>query len=77
MADSTSGPLANLAGSVTKSKLDSEIITQTLDKINKSGGGKKSRGSLQANMSDSYNFNKDVLSAAYEGKGTIADYSKG
>ncbi|MDR2892523.1 MAG: hypothetical protein LBV80_05505 [Deltaproteobacteria bacterium] len=75
MADSTSSSLSNLAGSVAKSNLDSEIITQTLDKMNKVGG--KSKGGLRSSMSDMYDFNKDVLSAAYEGKGTIADYSKG
>ncbi|MDR2077277.1 MAG: hypothetical protein LBP61_10185 [Desulfovibrio sp.] len=55
-----------------KTRMDSEIITQTLDTLNsRSSGksGKKSFSAAQEGMSQTYDFSKSVLSAAYEGKG--------
>lgn len=72
MADNT------LTGaSIALEQVNSEIVTQTLDKLNSptTGGKKKSKYSAQAAMSDTYNLSKSVLSAAYEGKGTIIDNS--
>lgn len=70
MADDTSAQAAYLSASTATAKINSEIVTQTLDKVNKVGS--KSGGS-GSNMSDTYNFSKSVLSAVFEGKGTIAD----
>jgi hypothetical protein len=60
------------SGALLKAKMDSEIITQTLDTINsRSPGkyGKKSSSATQEGMSQTYDFSKSVLSAAYEAKG--------
>lgn len=70
MADKINAQAAMLAASTLTSKLNNKIVIQTLDKVNKNRGG-KSGG--QGGMSDTYDFSKKVLSAVYEGKGTIAD----
>lgn len=70
MAENFSIESAALAASTATAKLNSDIVTQTLDAVNKTGSGKKG---AQGGMSDTYNFSKQVLSAVYEGKGTIAD----
>ncbi len=56
-----------------KAKLDSQIITQTLDNLNGSqcGGKSKKGSSTQQAMSNTYEFSKEVLSAAYSDKGAI------
>jgi hypothetical protein len=67
------------SGALLKAQMDSDIITQTLDTLNsRSPGksGKKSLSSAQQGMSQTYDFSKSVLSAAYEAKG-IAVTSKG
>ena len=56
----------------TKARMDSDIITQTLDTLNnRSSGtpGKKSSSAAQEGVSQTYDFSKSVLSAAYEAKG--------
>lgn len=56
---------------MVKAKVDGEIITQTLDKVNAySKGQKKCSGGWQS-MDSMYDFNKSVLSAAYDSKGAI------
>lgn len=59
-------------------KVKGDIVTQTLDKLNSPGsiGKSKNSASGMGSMSDTYNFSKSVLSAVYEGKGTIIDYSR-
>ena len=70
-----SGQVAAAAGSVALQRVKGEIVTQTLDKLNSPGkGGKSKKNKFGAGaMSDTYNFSKSVLSAAYEGKGIIID----
>lgn len=70
MAEKISAQAAVLAASTATAKLNEQIVTQTLDKVNKIGGGKSGAGN---SMSDTYDLSKKVLSAVYEGKGTIAD----
>lgn len=70
MAEKLNAQAAVLSAATATAKLNSEIVTQTLDKVNKVGSGKKG---AQGSMSDTYDFSKKVLSAVYEGKGTIAD----
>ncbi len=48
------------------------VVTKTLDYLN-SGKKKNSAASAQQAMSDSYNFNKDILSAVYAPKGALTD----
>jgi hypothetical protein len=58
--------------SAAKAKLGAEVVTQTLDKLNNGPfRSKKSKGGSA--MSATYNFSKDVLSAAYSDKGSIAN----
>jgi hypothetical protein len=66
------------AGAASLQKVKGGIVTQTLDKLNSPGSGGKSKKNKfgQNAMSDTYNFSKSVLSAAYEGKGTIIDNSR-
>lgn len=63
------------AAAVSLESIKGDIVTGTLDTLNTYGGKKKkkSKNAMQSAMSDSYDFNKTVLSAAYEGKGTIID----
>lgn len=70
MASATAS-MAAMAASTSKSALDSQIVTKTLDTVNKFGGNKKSGSGYS--MSDTYNFSKDVLSAVYNNTGSIAN----
>lgn len=65
---------AAIAGS-QKEVIGAEIVTQTLDTLNKTASkGKKKTGGTAGNaMAASYDFNKSVLSAAYNPTGAIAD----
>lgn len=74
MANELTAQMVEAAGAVGKSKIEGQIVSQTLDAVDKKTkwGGKKDKG----DMSHTYEVSKKVLSAAYEGKGTIAD-SKG
>ncbi len=56
--------------SVTKGKMDMGIITGTLDALN-SGYGCGSKSSASSDMANTYNFSKDVLSAAYNPVGLV------
>ena len=70
MAEKIGAEAATLAANTATVKLNEQIVTQTLNKVNKAGGGKSGAGN---SMSDTYDFSKKVLSSVYEGKGTIAD----
>jgi len=63
------------AGAVSLARVKGEIVTQTLNKLNSPGSGGKSKKNKfgASSMSDTYHLSKSVLSAAYEGKGTIID----
>ncbi|MDR1490248.1 MAG: hypothetical protein LBS65_07175 [Desulfovibrio sp.] len=67
---------ADAAGAVVKAGIDRDIVTGTLNKLNKGGGLKKSGKSVQTDMSDTYHLSRSVLSAVYEGKGTLIDSSR-
>ena len=54
-----------------KASVGADIITQTLDTVNRYGS-KKKKGSCN-DMAASYDFQKSVLSAVYEPKGTITE----
>ena len=70
MANDTS---ISLDFSLTKAKLDADIVTGTLDKLN-SGDCGSSKGTGDA-MKQTYDFSKEILSAVYGGKGSIANGS--
>lgn len=65
---------------ITKVKIDSNIITGTLDTLNSgqfTKAGKSSKASsLDEAMKASTDFQKRVLNAVYAGKGTLIDSSK-
>ena len=70
---------AATAGAISLERVKGEIVTQTLDKLNPLGSGVKSKKSKmfgKTGMSDMYNLSKSVLSAVYQGKGTIIDSSR-
>lgn len=51
-----------------------QVVTQTLDTLNATAKKKsKNKLGIQGAMSQTYDLSKSVLSAAYEGKGTIID----
>ncbi|CAK7002794.1 MAG: hypothetical protein DELT_00100 [Desulfovibrio sp.] len=56
----------------TKETVGAQIVTQTLDTLNKTAPN-KSKSKTGANMAASYDFNKSVLSAAYNPTGTITE----
>ena len=59
-------------GALLKARMDSEIITRTLDTLNSGSpgkSGKKTFSAAQEGISQTYDFSKSVLSAAYEAKG--------
>lgn len=60
---------------VAAAKIGGDIITQTLDTLNSDtyGSTKSKKAGSQDAMSDSYHFQKSVLSAAYLGKGTAIE----
>ncbi len=60
-----------ISAATSKNMLDSQIITQTLDVLNANSGSTPKDGGV----SESYQFNKDVLSAAYDTKGTFINGS--
>jgi len=72
------GQMVAAAGAISMERVKGEIVTQTLDKLNSPrGGGKSKKNKFGASgMSDTYNLSKAVLSAAYEGKGTIIDSTR-
>lgn len=76
MADQTGAAGARLAAATAAGALNEQIVTQTLGKVNKIGGEVQKLGGpvgAPQGMSDTYDLSKKVLSAVYEGKGTIAD----
>ena len=66
--------MANNVNAAAKAALGAEVVTQTLDTLNSGMYSGKSKSGDK--MSQTYDFSKKVLSAVYEGKGSIAD-SKG
>lgn len=74
-----SNTLATAAAAVSLERVKGDIVTQTLDKLNGptyQSKSKKSKFSAQNAMSDTYNFSKSILSAAYEGKGSIINSTR-
>jgi hypothetical protein len=68
--------MATLESSVaaaTKAKFGADVVTQTLDKLNNGSFSKSKKSGSSNAMSNTYNFSKDVLSAAYGDKGIIAN----
>lgn len=62
--------VGTLATTVAQGKMDIGIITGTLDALN-SGYGSGSKYSASEDMANTYNFSKDVLSAAYNPVGLV------
>ncbi len=60
--------MAALSSSVAQARLNSDIITGTLDTLNSST---YSKSGSSADLAQSYNFNKDVLSSFYNPVGTV------
>ncbi len=63
-----------MAATVAMEKMKGDIVTGTLDALNSKSGSSGKSG--KDAMSQTYEFSKSVLSAAYEAKG-IAVNSKG
>ncbi|MDR1685701.1 MAG: hypothetical protein LBR82_04545 [Desulfovibrio sp.] len=66
------------AAGILKDSINRDIVTGTLNKLNEGHFSvkKKPKGSVQAAVSNTYNFSQSVLSAVYEGKGTLIDSSR-
>ena len=69
--DTNTLALSLASAKAQKASIGADIITQTLDAVNRYGSKKKS-GSC-GDMAASYEFQKSVLSAVYEPKGTITE----
>ena len=53
----------------TLEKIKGDIVSESLDKLN--GSKPKKSGCSKDKVDESYDFNKSILSAVYEGKGTV------
>jgi len=78
MSNLFSGTSKNAESAISAAKtavasINSDIVTGSLDALNKKGSGKKSMSSMQAAMSDTYDLTKSVVGAVYQGKGTILE----
>ncbi len=65
MNNTGSGPAA-----FDKQTFGAAVVSKTLDYMN---AGETGRHRAQSGMEQTYQFGKDVLSAAYTGKGTVID----
>ena len=63
------------AGAAALENVKGDIISQTLDKLLKPGV-KKKEAKPSASMNETYTLSKSLLSAVYEGKGSIIDSSR-
>ena len=71
MSTKLSAAIGAAAAATQKEVIGAQVVTKTLDTMNQQAGKKKkSAGNA---MAASYEFNKDVLSAAYDAKGAIAN----
>jgi hypothetical protein len=69
----TSAAIGAAVAATQKEVIGAQVVTKTLDTINRYGGkNKKSGGNA---MAASYDFNKSVLSAVYEAKGALTNIS--
>ncbi len=66
-----SSGITGLAAAVAGAKMDRDIITGTLDALNSGSSCSKSGSSASSDMAATYNFSKDVLSAAYNPVGLV------
>ena len=64
-----------LAMSVAAGKMNMGIITGTLDALNSGSSCGGTRSSAASDMAQTYNFSKDILSAAYNPVGLVVKYS--
>lgn len=71
MTTNANAAIAALATATSKETIGAEIITKTLDALNKPG--KKDKSGLQGAMAASYECNKSILSSVYNPTGGIAD----
>lgn len=60
-----------VAAQVALEKVKGDIVSGTLDTLNSKKSNKKS--CCRDQVSESYEFNKSVLSAAYEAKGIVVN----
>jgi hypothetical protein len=67
----TMSGIAGLSTAVSKAQLGASIVTSTLDALNSGYGS--SRSSMSQDMASTYNFSKDVLSAAYNPVGMVVN----
>ena len=74
MSNSLNASLAAAAANTQKEVIGAQVVTKTLDTLNKTAPskGKKSKTG-GGDMAASYDFNKSVLSAVYNPTGAIAD----
>lgn len=72
MSDDYTSAALRAAANTTKETVGAQIVTSTLDTLNKNAKG-KSKKSAGESMAASYDFNKSVLSAVYSPKGGITD----
>jgi len=73
MANDLTSAAITAAAKTTKETIGAQIVSGTLDTLNKTAPGKKGKSNAAGNMATSYDFNKSVLSAAYNPTGAIAD----
>jgi hypothetical protein len=66
------------AAGILKAGIERDVVTGTLNTLNEGrrDAEKKPGRSVQAAVSNTYTFSQSVLSAVYEGKGTLLDSSR-
>lgn len=67
----TSVAVGAAVAATQKEVVGAQVVSKTLDTLNQYGS--KSKKSGGGNMAASYDFNKSVLSAAYDAKGALAN----
>ena len=66
--------MVSMAGRVQRDAMGAQIITQTLDAVNNTGLSRLGYGaSVGISNNADYQFQTNVLNAAYSGKGTFID----
>ena len=73
MSDSYNAAMATAAANTTKATVGAQVVTKTLDTLNKTAPSKGKKSTGGGDMAASYDFNKSVLSAAYNPTGTVTE----
>lgn len=72
MSSEYASAMASAAANTVKETVGAQIVSKTLDTVNKTGGA-ENKAKAGGDMAASYDLNKSVLSSVYSPKGAIAE----